>query len=99
MSASTRDECVALDSNDVLAPYRDQFSLPEGVIYLDGNSLGALSYAAEARVHNAIKNDWGKGLIRSWNDADWINLPIKIGTKIAPLIGAAGNEVIVADST
>jgi kynureninase len=99
MSAATRDECVAHDSDDPLAPYRDQFSLPKGVIYLDGNSLGALPNAAEARVHDAIKNDWGKGLIRSWNDAGWINLPMKIGAKIAPLIGAAGNEVIVADST
>lgn len=99
MSAPSRDECVARDRDDPLASYRDEFSLPEGVIYLDGNSLGALPKAAEARILDAIKNDWGKGLIRSWNGAGWIDLPVKLGAKIAPLIGAAANEVIVADST
>ena len=99
MSAPSRDECVARDRDDPLASYRDEFALPEGVIYLDGNSLGALPKAAEARVLDAIKNDWGKGLIRSWNAAGWIDLPMKLGGKIAPLIGAAANEVIVADST
>jgi kynureninase len=99
MSAPSRDDCVARDRDDRLASYRDEFVLPEGIIYLDGNSLGALPKAAEARVHDAIKNDWGKGLIRSWNAASWIDLPVKLGAKIAPLIGAATNEVIVADST
>jgi kynureninase len=99
MTAPTREECAARDRDDPLAAYREQFALPEGVIYLDGNSLGALPKTAEARVADAIRNDWGTGLIRSWNAANWIDLPTKLGAKIAPLIGAAANEVIVADST
>jgi kynureninase len=95
----SRDDCVARDRDDPLASFRDEFALPSGVIYLDGNSLGALPKTAEARVHDAIKKDWGEGLIRSWNNAGWIDLPTKLGGKIAPLIGAGADEVIVADST
>ena len=88
-----------MDAADPLAPFRDRFTLPDGVIYLDGNSLGALPKATPARLEEVVRGEWGEGLIRSWNDADWIGMPQRVGGKIAPLIGARPNEVIVADST
>ncbi len=95
----TRDDCLALDAADALAPLREQFELPAGVVYLDGNSLGALPRATAARVQQALRDEWGRGLIRSWNDAHWIDLPQRIGDKIARLVGAAPGELVVADST
>ena len=71
----TRDECVALDAQDPLAEHRGKFALPDGVIYLDGNSLGALPRATSARVRDVIEHEWGEGLIRSWNTAHWIERP------------------------
>jgi kynureninase len=79
--------------------YRDQFFLPEGVIYLDGNSLGVLPKAAVAAVQKTVQEEWGNGLIRSWNTADWVNAPKRVGDKIARLIGANAGEVIACDST
>lgn len=79
--------------------YRNQFALPEGVIYLDGNSLGVLPKAAIAAVQKTVKEEWGNGLIRSWNTADWVNAPRRCGDKIARLIGANAGEVIACDST
>ena len=100
---TTRNDCLALDAADPLAPLRSQFSLAradaEGVIYLDGNSLGALPAATASRVANVMANEWGVGLIRSWNTAGWIDLGQRIGDKIATLIGAGPGEVVVADST
>jgi kynureninase len=98
-SGVSRADLVARDAADPLAPLRDSFDLPPGVIYLDGNSLGALPRRTAARVAEAIEDQWGVGLVRSWNTHDWIGAPARIGAKIAPLIGAAGDEVIVADST
>jgi kynureninase len=95
----TRDECRALDAGDPLAALRDQFLLPPGIIYLDGNSLGALPRATPARVAEIVAAQWGQDLIKSWNIHGWIDLPRRIGDKIAPLIGAAPGEVVVADST
>ena len=95
----TRDDCVALDANDLLASHREKFALPEGVIYLDGNSLGAMTRATRERVLEVLVHEWGEGLIRSWNAAHWINLPRRVGAKIAQLIGAESHEVICADST
>lgn len=89
----------SLDPADPLADYRECFSVPEGVIYLDGNSLGVLPEATPARIAEVVRAEWGQGLIRSWNDADWIGMPRKVGAKIAPLIGAKADEVVVADST
>ena len=87
-----------LDAGDPLAEYRERFDLPEGVIYLDGNSLGCLPKATPARLEEVVREEWGRDLIRSWNTAGWIDLPAKVGGKIAPLIGAKPHEVIVADS-
>ena len=95
----TRDECIALDAQDPLAAHRNGFALPAGVTYLDGNSLGALPRATRERVKHVIEREWGEGLIRSWNAAHWIDLPRRVGAKIARLIGAQLHEVICADST
>jgi len=94
-----RARCEALDAEDPLAPLREGFALPEGVIYLDGNSLGALPKATASRVQQVVREEWGHGLIRSWNSAGWIDLPRRIGDKIARLVGAGPGEVVVADST
>jgi kynureninase len=90
---------LALDGADPLAPLRDQFSLPPGVIYLDGNSLGVLPRSTAARVQQVVTDEWGEGLIRSWNSAGWITLPQRVGDKIAQLVGVGAGELVVADST
>ena len=87
------------DSSDPLHAYRDRFELPDGVIYLDGNSLGALPKTVRQRVVKTISGEWGEQLIRSWNTADWVNLPQRVGKKIARLIGAEEGTVVAADST
>ena len=99
MTTTTRSDCVALDAADPLARLRAEFDLPPGVIYLDGNSLGALPKATAARVQQVVTSEWGVGLIRSWNTAGWIDLAQRIGNKIAKLVGAGENELIVGDST
>ena len=93
------DDARALDADDPLAAFRDRFDLPPGIIYLDGNSLGALPKTTPARLAEVVRSEWGSGLIRSWNDANWIDLPQRVGARIAPLIGAAADEVVAADST
>ena len=95
----TRDDALALDAADPLAPLRAQFQLPDGLIYLDGNSLGVLPRATAARLQQVITEQWGQGLIGSWNSAGWMTLPQRIGDKIAPLVGAGPGELVVADST
>ena len=94
-----RGDFQTLDASDPLAPCRDQFDLPAGVVYLDGNSLGPLPCCARERLEDVVSRQWGKGLIRSWNDEQWIHLPLSTGRKIASLIGAKPTEVAVADST
>lgn len=95
----TLDDCRALDREDPLAALRDQFLLPAGVIYLDGNSLGVLPRTAPARIAEVVTQEWGEGLIRSWNSAGWFDLPQRLGDKVARLIGAAPGEVVCTDST
>ncbi|PFH08454.1 kynureninase [Collimonas sp. PA-H2] len=94
-----RAACQALDANDPLAPLRAQFDLPPGVIYLDGNSLGARPRASLQRAQQVIEQEWGVDLIRSWNKAGWFDLPGRLGNQLAPLIGARDNEVVITDST
>jgi len=96
---TTLQDCRALDAQDPLRTLRQQFTLPEGVIYLDGNSLGVLPVTAAARVAEAVTAEWGQGLIRSWNSAGWFELPQRLGNKIARLVGAAPGEVVATDST
>ena len=98
MTTSRRD-CAALDDTDALAPLRDEFLLPDGVIYLDGNSLGVLPKATPARIAQVVQHEWGVDLIRSWNTAGWIDMAQRIGDKIAVLVGAGPGELIVGDST
>ena len=93
------DRAREFDAADPLANYRDRFTLPDGVIYLDGNSLGALPRATPAAVARVVEQEWGEGLIRSWNSAGWFEAADRIGAKIAPLVGAAPDEVIACDST
>lgn len=92
-------DIAALDRDDPLASFRSRFDLPAGVIYLDGNSLGALPHGVKARVAEVVSTQWGEGLIRSWNTHDWIDLPGRVGDRIARLIGASPGTVMVADST
>lgn len=87
------------DAGDPLRDFRQRFDLPPNVVYLDGNSLGALPSATRQRIAHVVAQEWGAGLIRSWNDCDWIGAPRRVGDKVAGLIGAAPGEVIVADST
>ena len=95
----TRAELAARDRVDPLAHFRDLFVLPEDVVYLDGNSLGPLPQATPGRIERALREEWGTGLIRSWNAAGWMELPLRLGDKIGRLIGAPEGTVAVADST
>ena len=95
----TLQDCELLDQQDPLRSLRDQFDLPTGVIYLDGNSLGVMPKTAPARVAHAVTQEWGQDLIQSWNSAGWFNLPQRVGDKIARVIGAQAGEVVAADST
>jgi kynureninase len=90
---------ATLDAADPLAHFRERFALPAGTIYLDGNSLGARPNAAAHRIAEVVEEEWGEGLIGSWNAADWVGAPRRIGDKIARLIGADAGEVIACDST
>ncbi|NVZ91991.1 kynureninase [Pseudomonas yamanorum] len=96
---TTRTHCLTLDAQDPLAPLRNQFALPAGVIYLDGNSLGARPVAALERAQAVIAEEWGNGLIRSWNSAGWADLSQRLGSRLAPLIGARDGEVVITDTT
>ena len=95
---TTRQDCLGRDAADSLGSARERFSLPDGVIYLDGNSLGALPVAAADAVRDAVERQWGGDLIASWNKHGWVGLPQKVGAKIARLIGAQADEVVAADS-
>ena len=97
--AITLADCRDMDARDPLAALRQQFALPQGVIYLDGNSLGAAPKAAQARAQQVIAEEWGNGLIRSWNTARWFDMPQRLGNKLARLIGAGADEVVVTDTT
>ena len=96
---STLNDCRQLDAADPLRPLRAHFSIAPDTIYLDGNSLGVLPVAAVARAAQVVQQEWGQGLIRSWNAAGWFNLPQRLGARIADLIGAGADEVVAADTT
>jgi len=92
------DDISALDKADPLAKKRLEFDLPTNTVYLDGNSLGALPTAVKSRIADVVSKQWGNHLIRSWNDHHWIDLPISVGNKIAPIVGAEPGQVICCDS-
>lgn len=91
--------CEAMDQSDPLAEFRDRFTLPHGMIYLDGNSLGAMPKAAPDRAADVVEREWGADLIKSWNSAGWFDLPTRLGDMLAPLVGADPGEIVVCDST
>ena len=93
----SRDDLLRLDAEDPLAAARDEFLLPEGVLYFDGNSLGPLTRSASERLRQ-VEEEWRRDLVSSWNRHDWIHLPRTVGAKIAPLVGAARDDVVVCDS-
>lgn len=95
----TRDAMQALDRADPLGTFRDRFVIPDGLVYLDGNSLGMMPRVAAARARSVVEVEWAQGLISSWNDHGWIDLPLRAGARLAPLVGAAPDEVVVCDST
>ena len=95
----TLQDCLQRDAADPLRSLRDLFDIPAGVIYLDGNSLGVMPKTAAARAAEVVTQEWGQGLIRSWNTAGWFSLPQRLGNRIAPLIGADADEVVATDST
>ena len=99
MTNMTREDVLNWDGEDPLAALRSQFQLSGNIIYLDGNSLGPLPRRTSARITKVVEEEWGEDLIRSWNKHGWIDLPQRCGKKIAELIGAAPEEVVVADST
>ena len=94
-----RSDCELLDEECGLAECRARFSLPDGVLYFDGNSLGALPRTTASSIGATVADEWGEGLIRSWLDAGWFFLSRRAGDAIAPLIGASEGEVVVSDST
>ena len=93
-----REDVLERDRNDPLASFRDRFELPEGVIYLDGNSLGPPSVGMRTRIESLLADEWGRDLVASWNRHGWFRLPERVGARIAPLLGAGDDEVIAADS-
>lgn len=98
-TSSTLARLQDLDAKDPLAELRAHFEIPAGIIYLDGNSLGALPRRVAAHLKTVIRREWGEGLIRSWTQTNWYELPRLVGARIARLIGALADEVIAADST
>lgn len=95
----SRARAQVLDSDSPLRHTAERFVLPEGVIYLDGNSLGALPVGVAERVAATVEQEWGAGLIRSWNAANWMELSARVAARIAPLVGAEGADIHVGDST
>ncbi len=95
----TPEDAQALDEADPLAFAKARFSLPADIIYLDGNSLGALPAATAECLRGTVEDEWGRDLISSWTRHDWIDAPARIAAKLAPIVGAAPNELLIADST
>jgi kynureninase len=99
VSMTSREACVARDSVDPLRGFRDRFVIPEGVIYLDGNSLGPMPRAAASVLNHTIAQEWGQDLIRSWNSAGWFDMPVRLGDRLGALVGAAPGQTLVCDTT
>src|SRR6202171_6156531 len=96
---TSRDECVARDCRDPLRDFGARFMIPEGLIYLDGNSLGPMPRAAASILNRTIEQEWGRDLIRSWNTAGWFDMPVRLGDRVGALIGAAPGQTLVCDTT
>jgi kynureninase len=98
-SLTSREACVARDAADPLRGFRDRFKIPEGIIYLDGNSLGPIPRDAASVLDRTIEQEWGEGLIRSWNGAGWFDMPLRLGDRVGALLGAAPGQTVVCDTT
>jgi kynureninase len=98
-SLVSRDACIAHDATDPVGALRDRFVIPDGVIYLDGNSLGPMPRGAAGSLRRTIEQEWGQDLIKSWNSAGWFDMPLRIGDRIGALIGAAPGQTVVCDTT
>ncbi|MCG9965565.1 MAG: kynureninase [Shewanella sp.] len=99
MEKLTREDCLRFDLDDPLAHFKNEFSLPEQMIYMSGNSLGAMPVRAIAKAHQTVAEEWGRGLVKSWNQHDWFHMTTRLGALIAPTIGADDDEVVMTDST
>lgn len=95
---ATREHAEWLDANDPLRGFRERFLLPENMTYLDGNSLGALPRATLNRLNDVVAHEWGERLIRGWEEG-WLELPLEVGGRLAPLLGLGAGEVVMSDST
>jgi kynureninase len=98
-SPASRQACVARDSVDPIRGFRDRFIIPDGIIYLDGNSLGPMPRATAGILNHTIEQEWGQDLIRSWNSAAWFDMPVRLGDSVGGLIGAAPGQALVCDTT
>src|SRR5580692_2993688 len=98
-SPASREACVARDSVEPLRGFRDRFIIPEGIVYLDGNSLGPMPHVAAGILNRTIEQEWGQDLIRSWNSAGWFDMPVRLGDRVGTLIGAAPGQTLVCDTT
>src|SRR5271163_1306608 len=98
-SPASREACVALDCVEPLRGFRDRFMIPEGIVYLDGNSLGPMPRAAAGIFDRTIGQEWGQDLIRSWNSAGWFDMPVRLGDRVGELLGAGPGETVVCDTT
>src|ERR1700730_12416343 len=98
-SPVSREACVAHDSTETLRGFRDRFIIPEGIIYLDGNSLGPMPRAAADVLNRTIEQQWGHDLIKSWNSAGWFDMPARLGDRVGALLGAAPGQTLVCDTT
>jgi kynureninase len=98
-TAVSREACVARDAGDPLGAFRDRFVMPDGVIYLDGNSLGPMPRAAAGLLDRTITREWAHDLIKSWNSAGWFEMPLRLGDRLGALIGAAAGQTVVCDTT
>src|SRR5438067_2222537 len=94
-----RTRAAELDADDSLARLRERFELPDGLVYLDGNSLGALPRSVPDRLADVVRREWGAGLIASWATSGWWLAPLRVGDRLAPLLGAGPGQVVVGDST
>ncbi|MGH7777193.1 MAG: kynureninase [Candidatus Dormibacterales bacterium] len=99
LKAPDREACLEMDRWDPLAPFRDRFELDPGLVYMDGNSLGAPPRTARAALLEVVDQGWSRGLVRSWNEAGWTDAPTRLGDLVGDLLGAAPGQVVVADST
>src|ERR1700744_5384412 len=95
----TRDACVARDLCDPLRPFRGRFVLSDGLVFLDGNSLGPIPRAAPDVLNRTITQEWGHDLIGSWNSAGWFDMPVRLGDRIGKLLGASAGQAVVTDTT